>query len=161
MRQVDCFIWEGWPSFSVAAGRLRAAFSEQQGKSEGVFLQVTNQPHLLDWPYVFLFFWLQLSLPAQGIYLLVSGSRSAKITPKFLLPDKLGWVTGSFQAGWGEVDNIYITHPRISYLGSLPLHQLGQIKDFTSLRNMWDGPWEVWFFVLFLNGLHSSVLVHL
>lgn len=35
-----------------------------------------------------------------------------------------------FRWGWEEVGSIYITQPHISYVGSLPLLQLGQIKDF-------------------------------
>lgn len=138
----------------MAARRLRVAFSEQERKSEGVFLQITNQTHLLILPYVFLFFSLQLSFSAPRIYLLVSGSRSGKVAHEFLLPDRLGWDTGSFQSSWGKNDNTYINQSRVSYLGSLTLPQWGQIKDFASLRKIGDGPLEVLlmgFFVVLMD----------
>lgn len=45
--------------------------------------------------YLIFSFWL--SLPVQRIYLLVSGSSNAKLTHKFLLPDKLSRGTWSLQ----------------------------------------------------------------
>lgn len=73
----------------------------------------------------------------------MSGSSSGKTAHEFLLPDRLGWDTGSFQSSRGKNDNTYINQSHISYLGSLPLLQWGQIKDFTSLRNIGNGPLEV------------------